>query len=93
LIGAAAAACALVLLGQSGPAANISGFLVGALAGPVLLVWFLVVDSRRRDGGRFGDWRWLPSRPTVSVVALAGWVAGAAHVWFLAAEMTRWLAG
>ena len=90
---AASSACALVLLGYLGSAANAAGFLVGALGGPLLLVGFLVVDTRRRAGASFGEWRWLPSRPTVSAVALAGWVAGAAHVWFLAQEMTRWLAG
>ncbi len=89
----AAAVCALVLLDYSGPVANLSGFLVGALAGPALLVVFLVIDGTRRAGPSFGDWRWVGSRPAMSTVALAGWAAGAAHVWFLAKEMTRWLAG
>lgn len=89
----AATLCSLLLLRYAGLAANLGGFLVGALAGPVLLVGFLIVNESRGRSGRFGDWRWLPSRPTVSVVALIGWVAGAAHVWFLAKEITRWLAG
>ena len=89
----AAAVCAVILLQYAGPAANISGFLVGALAGPTLLVGFIVIDETRRAGGRFGDWRWLGSRPTMSALALVGWAAGAAHAWFLAKEMTRWLAG
>lgn len=90
---AAATACALVLLSYSGPAANLSGFLVGGLAGLLLLVGFLVVHARRNARGSLGEWRRLPSRPTVSALALAGWAAGAAHGWFLAKEMTRWLAG
>ena len=89
----AAAACSLVLLQYAGLAANISGFLVGALAGPILLVGFLVINESRHSGGTFGDWRWLPSQPTMSAVALIGWAAGAAHVWFLAKEITRWMAG
>ena len=88
-----AAACSLLLLQYVGPAVNISGFLLGALVGPILLVGFLVIDEIRRVGRRFGDWRWLPSRPTMSAVALIGWAAGAAHVWFLAKEITRWMAG
>ena len=89
----AATVGALVLLGSTGSGVNQAGFLVGALGGPLLLVGFLVVDAARRAGDAFGEWRWLPSRPTVSAVALVGWAAGAAHVWFLAKEMTRWLAG
>ena len=88
-----AAACSLVLLQHTGPAANFSGFLVGAVATPLLLIGFVVVDAVRRSGRSFGDWRWFPSRPAVSFVALAGWATGAAHVWFLAKEMTRWMAG
>ncbi len=89
----AAVACALVLLRYSGPAANLSGFLVGAVAGPLLLIGFLVINNARKSGGKFGDWRWLPSSPTMAAVGLAGWAAGAAHVWFYAKEVTRWLAG
>ena len=89
----ASTVCALVLLGYVSSSANGAGFLLGALGGPLLLVWFLVVDAGRRAGATFGEWRWLPSRPTVAAVALAGWAAGVAHVWFLAKEMTRWLAG
>ena len=88
-----AAVCSLVLLQSAGPAANVSGFLVGALAGPILLVGFFVIDGLRRASGVFGEWRWLPSRPTICVIALIGWAAGAAHVWFFAKEITRWLAG
>ncbi|MCY4629322.1 MAG: hypothetical protein OXE75_00300 [bacterium] len=89
----ASTVCALVLLGFVSWSANSAGFLLGALGGPLLLVGFLVVDAGRRAGETFGEWRWLPSRPTVSALALAGWTAGAAHGWFLAKEMTRWLAG
>ena len=89
----ASTVCTLVLLGYVSSSANGAGFLLGALGGPLLLVGFLVVDGRRRAGKNLGDWTWLPSRPTVSVLALAGWAAGAAHAWFLAKEMTRWLAG
>lgn len=77
----------------SGPAANLSGFLVGAVASPLLLVGFLAINSARKSGGRFGDWRRLPSSPTMAAVGLAGWAAGAAHIWFYAMEVTRWLAG
>ena len=63
---AAATVCALVLLYYSGPAANLSGFLVGAVGGPLLLVGFLVALERRQAGGRFGDWRWLGSRQAMS---------------------------
>ena len=90
---AAATVCALVLLYYSGPAANLSGFLVGAVGGPLLLVGFLVALERRQAGGRFGDWRWLGSRQAMSALALAGFAAGAAHIWFYAKEVTRWLAG
>ena len=76
-----------------GSSANAAGFLVGSVVGPLLLVAFFAVDAGRRAGATFGEWRLLPSRPTVSAVALVGWAAGAAHVWFLAEEMTRWLAG
>lgn len=93
LIGCAASACALFLLRFTGAAANFSGFVVGALAGPMLLVWFLAEDGARRAAGSFGDWPWPGSQRIMSAVALAGWAAGAAHVWFLAEEMTRWLAG
>jgi len=88
-----AAACALVLLGYSGAAANLSGFVVGAVAGPLLLIGFLVVNSARKSRGTYSDWRWLPSTPTVAASGLAGWVAGVAHIWFFAKEVTRWLAG
>ena len=89
----AAVACAFVLLRHTGPAANLSGFLVGAVAGPSLLIGFLVINSARKSGQKFGDWRWLPSSPTMAAVGLAGWAAGAAHVWFYATEVTRWLVG
>ena len=89
----ASTVCALVLLGFVSSSANGAGFLVGAFGGPLLLIGFLVVDSGRRAGATFGEWRWLPSRPTTFALALAGWTAGAAHAWFLAKEMTRWLAG
>ena len=82
-----------MLLGSAGWRANGVGFLLGAFCGPILLVGFWLIDARRRHGGLHGDWRWPPSRPTVAAVALVGWLAGAAHVWFLAKEMTRWLAG
>jgi len=89
----AAVACTLVLLRYSGPAANLSGFLVGAVAGPLLLIGFLVINNARKSGGKFGDWRWLPSSPAMAALGLAGWAAGAAHIWFFAKEVTRWLAG
>jgi hypothetical protein len=89
----AATVGALALLGFVNSSANGAGFLVGAFGGPLLLVGFLVVDAGRRSGATFDEWRWLPSRLTVSALALVGWAAGAAHAWFFAKEVTRWLAG
>ncbi len=83
----------LAMLRYAGATGNTIGWLVGVLGCPLLLIIFHIKNESRKGGRTFGDWRFLPSSPAMSVVAVAGCVAGAAHTWFFANEITRWMAG
>ena len=86
---AAAAIATLALFLFESSFSNAAGFLVGSLAGPVMLGWFLADDNARRAAGRYGDWARLPVRRLASAVCALGWILGGVHVFFLAQELTR----
>jgi hypothetical protein len=87
------AACAVsvvalaLLIWRPGTPAYVIGYLLGAIAGPVLAVAYrFVAENRRKD-----PWFVRTSGPSrlVLVSVLAGIAIGLGHAWLLATELAK----
>ncbi len=73
-------------------AINFLGFVIGSIGGLALLAAFVHVEDKRRESGRYTDWR-IPARQVVKASAWLSWAFGIGHSYFFALEMTRGVLG
>ena len=68
---------------------NTLGYVVGCFVSIWVLYLFLSADRQARSTLRYNDWRPVGALTLIGVTTLCSWVAGAAHLWFWAQDLTR----